>query len=128
MAVAASARVPLGVALTGAIRRSLGRDIGALIERLNRFTGLAAEDMADAGPPKRIASGVLAGATAFLRSYVGRAGWREGRLGLLVAMLSAAFPILAQMRAGDVVAGRGAATVEAARVSRLRHVVGLGAR
>jgi len=117
-----------GGALTGAIRRSLGRDIGGLMERFNRFTALAAEDMADAGKPKRLASGLLAGAGVFLRSYVGRAGWREGRLGLLVAMLSAAFPLLSQMRAGDVAAARSAATVEAARVSRLRDVVGLSAR
>jgi len=117
-----------GGALTGAIRRSLGRDIGALMERLNRFTGLAAEDMADAGPPARLASGLLAGAGAFLRGYVGRGGWREGRLGLLVAMLSAIFPVLSQMRARDVLDARNTATAEAARVSRLRDVVGLTAR
>jgi hypothetical protein len=117
-----------GGALTGAIRRSLGRDIGGLMERLNRFTALAAEDMADAGPPAKLASGVLAGAATFLRGYVVRGGWREGRLGLLVAMLSAIFPVLCQMRAGDVLAARSVATVEAARVSRLRDVVGLTAR
>lgn len=114
-----------GGALTGAIRRSLGRDVGGLLERLNRFTALAAEDMADAGVPAKLSSGLLAGAGAFLRGYVGRGGWREGRLGLLVAMLSAILPVLSQMRAGDVMAARGAATAEAARVSRLRHVVGL---
>jgi hypothetical protein len=114
-----------GGALTGAIRRSLGRDIGGLMERLNRFTALAAEDIVDAGAPAKLGSGLLAGAATFLRGYVVRGGWREGRLGLLVAMLSAIFPVLSQMRASDVLAARSAATVEAARVSRLRDVVGL---
>jgi hypothetical protein len=40
-------------------------------------------------------------------------------------MFSAILPVLSQMRAGDVLAARNAATAEAARVSRLRDVVGL---
>ncbi|WP_296595620.1 glycosyltransferase family 2 protein [Phenylobacterium sp.] len=114
-----------GGALKGAIRRSLGRDAGALVERLNKLTALAAEDLADAGVPARAADGLLAGAGAFMRGYVGRGGWREGRLGLLIATLSALFPLLAQMRAADVVAGRAAASAEAARIARLPDVVGL---
>jgi len=117
-----------GGALKGAIRRSVGRDVGGLMERLNRLTALAAEDLADSGRPAKLGASLLAGAGAFLRGYLGRGGWREGHMGLLVAMLSAIFPVLTQMRAGDVLAARTAATVEAARVSRLRDVVGLAAR
>lgn len=114
-----------GGALTGAIRRSLGRDVGGLMERLNRLTALSAEDLADAERAQSLALGLLSGAATFLRGYVGRGGWREGRLGLLVAMLSAMFPVLSQVRARDVLDARSAATVEAARVSRLHDVVGL---
>jgi len=114
-----------GGALTGAIRRSLGRDVGALMERLNRLTGLAAEDLADRGAPLRMGAGVVTGLGAFLRGYVLRGGWREGRLGLLVALLSGMFPVLSRMRAADVLAARSAASVEAARISRLPEVVGL---
>lgn len=117
-----------GGALTGAIRRSLGRDVGGLLERLNRLTALAAEDLADAGRPVNLASGLLAGAATFLRGYVGRGGWREGRVGLLVAMLSAMFPVLSQMRASDVLEARNTAVAEATRASRMRDVVGLAAR
>jgi hypothetical protein len=81
--------------------------------------------MADAGAPPKLASGLLTGAATFLSGYLARGGWREGRLGLLVAMLSGIFPVLSQMRAGDVLAARSAATAEAARVSRLHDVVGL---
>jgi hypothetical protein len=114
-----------GGALTGAIRRSLGRDVGALMERLNRLTGLAAEDLADRGARLPMAAGVITGLGAFLRGYLGMGGWREGRLGLLVALLSGMFPVLSRMRAADVLAARSAATAEAARVSRLPEVVGL---
>ncbi|MBU1516846.1 MAG: glycosyltransferase family 2 protein [Alphaproteobacteria bacterium] len=117
-----------GGALTGAIRRSLGRDVGGLMERLNRLTALSAEDMADAGRATSLAAGLFTGAGTFLRGYVGRGGWREGRLGLLTAMLSAMFPVLTQLRAGDVMAARNLASTEAAQVSRLPDVVGLAAR
>lgn len=112
-----------GGALKGAVRRLLGRDVGGLMERLTRLTALAAEDLADRGRTPWGVTGVLAGAGVFLQAYVVRGGWREGRLGLLVASLSALFPVLSQMRAADVIAARKAAVVaEAARVSRLRDV------
>jgi len=112
-----------GGALKGAIRRILGRDVGGLVERLNRLTALHAEDLADRGRIPHAASGLLAGAGTFLKGYVVRGGWREGRMGLVVAMLSAMFPLMSQMRAGDVAEARKAAVAaEAARVSRLRDV------
>lgn len=115
-----------GGALKGAIRRSLGRDVGALVERLNRLTAVAAEDLADAGAPAGLRGSVGAGVGAFLGAYLGRRGWREGHMGLLVATLSALFPLLTRMRAADVAAARAAASAEAARIARLPDVVGLG--
>lgn len=120
-ATAAMAGRP-GGALKGAIRRSLGRDIGGLMERVARLTALAAEDLADAGRP---GPGVWAALTTFVRAYVGRGGWREGHLGLVVALLSASLPLLSRARAADVLAARKAATHEPARVAGLRGVVGL---
>jgi hypothetical protein len=101
-----------GGALTGAIRRSLGRDVGALMERLNRLTALTAEDLAD-GRPGELGSGAAAGAGQFLHALVFRGGWREGRLGLLVALLSGLYPMLARMRARDILEARAAATASA---------------
>ncbi|WP_293908140.1 glycosyltransferase family 2 protein [Phenylobacterium sp.] len=114
-----------GGALKGAIRRSLGPDVGGLMERLNRLTALRAEDIADAGRLASITSGVVNGMQTFVQGYLARGGWREGRLGLLVAMLSALFPVLAQMRAGDVLQARRAALDPVVRPSRLGEVVGL---
>jgi hypothetical protein len=117
-----------GGALKGAIRRSLGRDAGGLVERVNRLAALAAEDLADVGARTALAGGVARGVGAFLKGFVVKGGWREGRLGLLAAMLSGLLPLLAQLRAGDVLEARRAALAEAARPSRVREVVGLAAR
>lgn len=117
-----------GGALKGAIRRSLGRDVGGLVDRLNRLTALAAEDLVDAGAPTRLAGGVLAGAMTFARGFLARGGWREGRMGLLIALLSGMFPILSRVRAAELIAARNIASAESARVARLPEVVGLGAR
>jgi hypothetical protein len=114
-----------GGALKGAIRRSLGRDVGGLMERLNRLTALQAEDLADAGKTAGGAASVLSGLGTFLMGYVVRGGWREGRLGLLTALLSGLFPVLSQMRAGDVLLARDAVAEDAARAARPREVVGL---
>jgi hypothetical protein len=91
-------------ALTGAIRRLAGRDVGQLIVRLERETGLCARDQADAGRAGSLAGALLAGAGAVARSYFVRQGWREGRLGLLVALLSGLHPVLVQMRAAELLA------------------------
>lgn len=116
-----------GGALKGAIRRVVGRDVGGVMERLNRLTGLAAEDLADAGSTKGLASSLLAAAATFLMAYVVRRGFREGRIGFLVAGFSAMFPVLSQMRAAEVIEARKAAVApEAVRAARPRNVVGLG--
>lgn len=114
-----------GGALTGAIRRTLGRDLGGLIERLNKLTALYAEDLADDGRLTGTAVSLVKGIGAFFAGFVVRGGWREGRLGLMVSMLSAMHPLLSQMRASDVVTARRAAVVESDQPVRLRRVVGL---
>lgn len=114
-----------GGALKGAIRRSLGRDTGGLLDRLTRLSGLHAEDIADAGKVASLGASLRQGAGAFLRAYAVRGGWREGRPGLVVAAMAALFPVLSNTRAVEVLEARAAAATEAARPSRMREVVGL---
>lgn len=112
-----------GGMLKGAIRRIVGRDAGELMERLNRLSALAAEDFADAGRPPRIVTGAIVGAGTFLAAYVLKGGWREGRMGLFAGLVSGLLPVVARVRAADVLAARAAAEVaEAARVSRLPRI------
>jgi hypothetical protein len=117
-----------GGALTGAIRRTLGRDLGGLVDRLNRLSALHAEDLADDGRLAGVTVGMAQGVGTFLSAFVARGGWREGRLGLLTALLSALHPLLSQTRARDVVEARRAAVAEAEQPIRLRQVVGLSGR
>lgn len=112
-----------GGMLKGAIRRILGRDAGELMERLNRLSALAAEDFADTARPPRIVTGAIAGAATFLEAYLLKGGWREGRMGLFAGLLSGLLPVVARVRAADVLAARAAAeAAEAARVSRLPRI------
>ncbi len=116
-----------GGALTGAIRRTLGQDLGGLVERLNRLTALHAEDIADGDRGASTAKGLANGFGTFLKGYLGRGGWREGSLGLLVASLSALYPVLSQMRAGQLSQVRALTLTQAAEVpqpTRLRQVGG----
>lgn len=61
--------------------------------------------------------GLSAAMAAFVRSYVAAGGWREGRLGLLVAVLSGLHPWLVRLRAREIVDRRQAALAAAPRGS-----------
>lgn len=115
-----------GGALNGAIRRRVGRDAGALMDRMTRLTALQAEDLVDAGRAGGLGAGVIGGAGAFLNAYFAHGGWKEGRIGLLIALLGGLFPLLSHLRASDVKANRAAVAAEvAAQPAPARQVVGL---
>jgi hypothetical protein len=103
----------------------LGRDAGGLIDRLNRLSGLAAEDLADRGRPGHALQAMIAGVGAFAKAYLLGGGWREGRLGVIAATASALFPMLSQARAQALIEARAEAeAAETSGVSRLRDAVG----
>jgi glycosyltransferase involved in cell wall biosynthesis len=114
-------------ALKGAIRHSAGRGVTDLVESFNRLTALRAEDLADLGDPGRLAPAVLGGFAAFCKSYVARGGWREGGIGLMLALLCGFFPVVSQLKAHEVLIAR----LQAERAPQGHfggEVVGLGAR
>jgi hypothetical protein len=67
--------------LTGALRRILAEDARGLL------AWLGGREAASGGP-----------VTQFFASYLARGGWREGRLGLLIALLCGIQPLLAASR------------------------------
>jgi len=109
--------------LRGELHRRAGAGVGELVERVNRLSGLAAEDLADGGAPPPIGRAALDGFAAFLRSYVARRGWREGGRGLALAALCGLYPLLAQLKAREALQARALAAKsgagEAGRVVRL---------
>jgi hypothetical protein len=114
-------------ALKGAIRHSAGGGVTDLVETFNRLTALRAEDLADLGDPGRLAPAALAGFAAFFKSYVARGGWKEGGVGLVLALLCGFFPVVSQLKAHEVLIAR--LQAESAPHGRFGgEVVGLGAR
>jgi hypothetical protein len=110
-------------ALRGALRRHTADDTGALVDRLNRLAALTAEDRADLGQPGGVLGGAAAGLLQFARSYLLAGGWREGRLGFLLGALNGLHPIVAALRAREVLEARLRPAPQP-----LRQVVNLGAR
>ena len=97
-------------------------------ERVTSTVPWAGFGDSDQGGLAGVTVGMAQGVGTFLSAFVARGGWREGRLGLLTALLSALHPLLSQTRARDVVEARRAAVAEAEQPIRLRQVVGLSGR
>lgn len=113
-------------ALKGAIRRAAGRDVNDLVESFNRLTALRGEDLADAYDAGALAPAVAAGVGAFCRSYLLRAGWREGGVGLFLALLCGFYPVVSHVKARETLSARQRA-IAANPQPTYREVVGLGA-
>ncbi len=84
--------------LRGPVERHVAGSISALLRRLDHEATRRAVTLAHAG------AGSLARAqrdfcTGFLASYLARGGFREGRIGLVVAICAALAPVLAHVKA-----------------------------
>ena len=94
-------------ALETPLQRRTDADVGQMFARLNQQAALRAQDIADAGQPKGLASDIGRGLRQFWTCYVWRQGLREGELGFMISLLAALEPILAGVRARDLVKARG---------------------
>lgn len=108
--------------LTGALRRLAGADVAALVEQVGRLATVRGQQLVDAGQPGALPGALARGAAGFLRSYLARQGWREGRLGFLLALLTALHPLLVQLRAHELLEARRVAQM--VRPAPLRRVAG----
>lgn len=99
-------RVHPRIALSGA-RQRLGqpmlhfvdRNLSDMIERLNRYTDLAALDAAEGGAVPPFRSALRRMASRAWKSYVARRGYREGPYGVMLAIFSALYPMLTYLKA-----------------------------
>jgi len=73
-------------------------DLTQTFARLNRYSELAAADLAEAG---RCPSGLATGRrmiTRFWKSYISRQGWREGFYGIALGTFSALYPLFLYLK------------------------------
>ena len=75
-------------------------DINDMIDRLQRYTDAQAADLRSSGkplPPFR--RSLRRGLTRFYKSYCGRRGYKEGKMGFLLALMAMLMPILTHLKA-----------------------------
>lgn len=85
--------------LTQPIIHLVDKDINDMIDRLKRYTDARAKDMASAGELPKFRTTVRKGLTRFYKSYFARKGYKEGRMGFLLALMAMLFVILSHIKA-----------------------------
>lgn len=106
-------RVHPTITFTGA-RRTLASpmlhyvyaDIAAIIAKLNRYSDLRGQDLADAGDAGSRAANVRRVFSRFWKAYVSRKGHREGAVGFALALMAGLFPLLSHLKAQEILARR----------------------
>ena len=75
------------------------RDIHDMLQRLDRYTDLAALDAVEAGAVPGLATSLRRMLSRAWKSYVARRGYKEGAYGVALALYSALYPILIHLKA-----------------------------
>ena len=81
------------------IRHALDADISDMWRRVDSYSNAKATDLLAAGGAGNLANALRRALSRSVKSYVGRGGWREGALGLLIALCAGLFPLLAHLKA-----------------------------
>jgi hypothetical protein len=111
-----------GGRLNNAILHKVDDDIADMVQRLNRYTALRGQDLADSGKIKSLWDDLFRGVRRFYKCYVSRKGYKEGDMGFLIAVMAGLYPLLSNLKAREIRMLNGAQTVHSAGGS----VVGLG--
>ena len=85
--------------LRAPLQHHVDHDISGMLMRLDRYTTLRAQDLRDNGNIGSLRGNLRRIPHRFWKCYVRRQGWREGRWGLLIAMMAALYPILSYLKA-----------------------------
>ena len=111
-----SERVHPGVTMSGGsggrlscpIMHLVDDDISDMIRRLDRYTDLRAQDLVDKGNIDGLWKAGFRGVRRFWKCYVRRKGYREGRWGVLIAVMAGLFAFLSVLRAHLALSDRSA--------------------
>ncbi len=75
------------------------RDISDMIKRLDSYSNARAKDLLESGDVGSLANNVRRLFSRFIKCYFFRKGYREGGLGLLIAICAGMFPLLSHLKA-----------------------------
>lgn len=78
------------------------RDISDMIQRLDRYTTARAADLVASGEIGTFGHNVRRIFSRFLKCYIGRKGYREGRYGFLIALMAGLFPLMSYLKAREL--------------------------
>jgi glycosyltransferase involved in cell wall biosynthesis len=87
-----------GGRLKNAILHKVDDDIADMVQRLNRYTALRGQDLADSGKIKSLWDDLFRGVRRFYKCYVSRKGYKEGDMGFLIAIMAGLYPLLSNLR------------------------------
>jgi len=93
-----------GRRLTAPLEHYVDRNIADMVARLNRYTTLRAQDLRDhwrevGTVDETLGRNLRRIAGRFYKCYWRRKGYREGKWGLLIALMAALYPILSYLKA-----------------------------
>ena len=81
------------------IHHALDADISDMWRRVDRYSSAKASDLLASGQVGGLPNAVRRACFRAVKSYIGRGGWREGGLGVLIACCAGMFPLLAHLKA-----------------------------
>ena len=110
-----------GGRLTHAILHKVDDDIADMVQRLNRYTALRGQDLADSGKIKSLWDDLFRGVRRFYKCYVSRKGYKEGDMGFLIALMAGLYPVLSNLKAREIRALNG----QSVQATRSGAVIGL---
>ena len=91
-----------GGRLNNAILHKVDDDIADMVQRLNRYTALRGQDLADSGKIKTLWDDLFRGVRRFYKCYVSRKGYKEGDMGFLIAIMAGLYPLLSNLKAREI--------------------------
>ena len=91
-----------GVPLINPIHHYVDTDISDMINRFDRYTTANAHDLAHHRKTTTGKNSMIRFISRFLRSYISRKGYKEGKMGLLLAFLIGLYPLVSEIKASRI--------------------------
>ena len=92
-----------GIPLQNPIHHYVDTDISDMIHRFDRYTTANAHDLASQTQTTTGKNSMVRFISRFMRSYIARKGYKQGKIGLLLAFLIGLYPLVSEIKAKQIV-------------------------